>query len=228
MRGNVRISPIWVGLFFVLWFGSLGLFVTLWFNQKTELDNLAAQETELRNQLEQLGGYGRWTIDYVKIDKALNHLSKNKLTDEQKRMLTEQLWQISRSYATDPLLILAVVAQESRGNPNARGRVKSGKFSGALGLMQIKLETAKSMSARFGLKIEKEEDLLRPEINVTVGTAYLIRLIAKYGNWKDALVAYNLGHSAVDRLLEQGNPLPTNYYEHVIAKYNDLMSLSFL
>ncbi len=228
MRGNVRISPIWVGLFFVLWFGSLGLFVTLWFNQKTELDNLAAQETELRNQLEQLGGYGKWTIDYVKIDKALNHLSKNKLTDEQKRMLTEQLWQISRSYATDPLLILAVVAQESRGNPNARGRVKSGKFSGALGLMQIKLETAKSMSARFGLKIEKEEDLLRPEINVTVGTAYLIRLIAKYGNWKDALVAYNLGHSAVDRLLEQGNPLPTNYYEHVIAKYNDLMSLSFL
>ncbi|WP_073229028.1 lytic transglycosylase domain-containing protein [Fibrobacter sp. UWEL] len=202
--------------------------MTLWFNQKTELDNLAAQETELRNQLEQLGGYGRWTIDYVKIDKALNHLSKNKLTDEQKRMLTEQLWQISRSYATDPLLILAVVAQESRGNPNARGRVKSGKFSGALGLMQIKLETAKSMSARFGLKIEKEEDLLRPEINVTVGTAYLIRLIAKYGNWKDALVAYNLGHSAVDRLLEQGNPLPTNYYEHVIAKYNDLMSLSFL
>jgi len=228
VRGNVRISPIWVGLFFVLWFGSLGLFVTLWFNQKTELDNLAAQETELRNQLEQLGGYGKWTIDYVKIDKALNHLSKNKLTDEQKRMLTEQLWQISRSYATDPLLILAVVAQESRGNPNARGRVKSGKFSGALGLMQIKLETAKSMSARFGLKIEKEEDLLRPEINVTVGTAYLIRLIAKYGNWKDALVAYNLGHSAVDRLLEQGNPLPTNYYEHVIAKYNDLMSLSFL
>lgn len=228
MRGNVRISPIWVGLFFVLWFGSLGLFVTLWFNQKTELDNLAAQETELRNQLEQLAGYGKWTIDYVKIDKALNHLSKNKLTDEQKRMLTEQLWQISRSYATDPLLILAVVAQESRGNPNARGRVKSGKFSGALGLMQIKLETAKSMSARFGLKIEKEEDLLRPEINVTVGTAYLIRLIAKYGNWKDALVAYNLGHSAVDRLLEQGNPLPTNYYEHVIAKYNDLMSLSFL
>lgn len=228
MKGNVRISAFWVGLFFVLWFGSLGLFVSRWYIQKTELETLAVQETQLRNELEQLSGYGKWTIEYVKINKALDYLSKNKLTDEQRIMLTEQLWQISRSYATDPLLILAVVAQESHGNPNARGRVRSGKFSGALGLMQIKLETAKSMSARFGLKIETEEDLLRPEINVTVGTAYLIRLIAKYGNWKDALVAYNLGHSAVDRLLEQGNPLPTTYYERVISKYKNLLSLSFL
>lgn len=228
MKGNVHISAFWVGLFFVLWFGSLGLFVSRWHIQKTEQEALAVQETLLRNELEQLSGYGKWTIEYVKINKALDYLSKNKLTDEQRIMLTEQLWQISRSYATDPLLILAVVAQESHGNPNARGRVRSGKFSGALGLMQIKLETAKSMSARFGLKIETEEDLLRPEINVTVGTAYLIRLIAKYGNWKDALVAYNLGHSAVDRLLEQGNPLPTTYYERVIAKYKNLLSLSFL
>lgn len=228
MKGSVHISPVLVGIFFVLWFGSLGLFVSRWFIQKNELAILAAQETSLRDELEQLGVYGKWTIDYVKIDKALNYLSKNKLTDAQKRLLTEQIWQISRSYATDPLLILAVVAQESHGNPNARGRMRSGTFSGALGLMQIKLETAKSMGARFGMRIEREEDLLRPEINVTVGTAYLIRLIAKYGNWKDALVAYNLGHSAVDRLLEQGNPLPTGYYEHVISKYNNLTNLSVL
>ena len=149
------------------------------------------------------------------------------LTEEQREMLTEQIWQISRSYATDPLLILAVVAQESRGNPNARGRKQSGAFSGSLGLMQIKLETAKEKGAHFGLSVETEEDLLRPEINVTVGTAYLIRLISKYGNWKDALIAYNLGHSAVDRMLESGKPLPTKYYEHVISKYNKLMSLEF-
>lgn len=228
MKGSVHISPVLVGIFFVLWFGCLGLFVSRWFIQKNELAILAAQETSLRDELEQLGVYGKWTIDYVKIDKALNYLSKNKLTDAQKRLLTEQIWQISRSYATDPLLILAVVAQESHGNPNARGRMRSGTFSGALGLMQIKLETAKSMGARFGMRIEREEDLLRPEINVTVGTAYLIRLIAKYGNWKDALVAYNLGHSAVDRLLEQGNPLPTGYYEHVISKYKNLTNLSVL
>ncbi|MCQ2098611.1 MAG: transglycosylase SLT domain-containing protein [Fibrobacter sp.] len=228
MKSSFRISPLWLGIFFVLWFGSLGLFVSNVFIQKREWNRLAQEETRLRGELQQLSAYGKWTIDYVKVDRALDYLSKNKLTDEQKRLLTEQIWQISRSYATDPLLILAVVAQESHGNPNARGRMRSGEFSGALGLMQIKLETAQALSFRFGLRIETEEDLMRPEINVTVGTAYLIRLIAKYGNWKDALIAYNLGHSAVDRLLEKGNPLPTSYYENVIAKYRNLTNLSFI
>jgi soluble lytic murein transglycosylase-like protein len=94
--------------------------------------------------------------------------------------------------------------------------------------MQIKLETAQKMAARFGMRIESTEDLLKPEVNVTVGTAYLIRLIGKYGNWKEALIAYNIGHSAVDRMLEQGQPLPTGYYENVLAKYRNLANKSFL
>ena len=76
--------------------------------------------------------------------------------------------------------------------------------------------------------MESEEDLFKPEVNVTVGTAYLIRLIGKYGSWKEALVAYNLGHSAVDRMLERGQPLPLRYYERVISKYQVLVNRSFL
>ena len=212
----------------VFCFGALGLFVSYWFTRQADLGELARQETELRGELEQLDTWGKWTIDYVKINKAIAYLSKNRLNEDQREMLTEQIWQISRSYTTDPLLILAVVAQESHGNPNARGRMQSGAFSGALGLMQIKLETAKRMGAHFGLRIETEEDLLKPEINVTVGTAYLIRLISKYGNWKDALIAYNLGHSAVDRMIERGEPRPVRYYEHVVAKYRKLTNIDFL
>ena len=227
MKTSVRI-PIWLlGLALILWFGVLGLFVSSWFIQQRALADMVSQEINLRRDLEKLSTWGKWTIDMIKIDKAISYLSKDRLTEEQKVLLSEQIWQISRSYATDPLLILAVVAQESHGNPNARGRMQSGAFSGALGLMQIKLETAKKMGERFGLHIETESDLLKPEINVTVGTAYLIRLIAKYGNWKDALIAYNLGHSAVDRMLERGTPLPTRYYEHVISKYRNLTALSF-
>lgn len=228
MKTSVRVPAWLLGLSLILWFGVLGLFVSSWFTQQKALANIATQEMELRNDLNRLSTWGQWTIDFVKIDKALAYLSKDRLTEEQRALLTEQIWIISRSYATDPLLILAVVAQESHGNPNARGRMQSGAFSGALGLMQIKLETAKKMGERFGLRIESETDLLKPEINVTVGTAYLIRLIAKYGNWKDALIAYNLGHSAVDKMLERGTPLPTRYYEHVISKYWNLTSLSFL
>ncbi len=228
VKSSIRISKLSFAVLLVFCFASLGLFVSYWFARQAELRDLSKQESALRGELEQLNAIGKWTIDYVKINKALAYLSKNRLTEEQREMLTEQIWQISRSYATDPLLILAVVAQESHGNPNARGRMQSGAYSGALGLMQIKLETAKKMGAHFRLSIETEEDLLKPEINVTVGTAYLIRLISKYGNWKDALIAYNLGHSAVDRMLESGKPLPTRYYEHVISKYQNLTSIDFL
>ena len=224
MKSNVRISKLTFAIALMLCFGGLGLFVSHWHAQQAELKELAVKESILRGELEQLSAWGKWTIDYVKISRALDYLSQGRLTEEQREMLTEQIWQISRSYATDPLLILAVVAQESRGNPLARGRFQTGKFSGALGLMQIKLETAKSMGSRFGLVIETEDDLMRPEVNVVVGSAYLIRLIGKYGHLREALVAYNLGHSAVDKLLEKNAPLPTVYYEGVVAKYKDLVA----
>lgn len=227
MKNSLEI-PAW--LMIVLIAGSLFVMVSFagcWYMRQSRIADLSNTESELRGQLEHLDTWGKWTIDYVKIDKAIDYLSKGRLEEDSKRALTEQIWQISRSYSTDPLLILAVVAQESHGNPNARGRMKSGKESGAMGLMQIKLETAQKMAWRFGLKVETTEDLLKPEVNVAVGSAYLIRLIGKYGNWKEALIAYNLGHSAVDKMLESGQPLPTRYYDRVIAKYWDLASNSF-
>lgn len=228
MRNSLQIHPMVLVVLFAGAFLSMASFAGCWYLRQSQLAELAEKETQLRDNLEQLDTWGKWTIDYVKIDKSLDYLSKGRLTPETKTLLTEQIWQISRSYSMDPLLILAVVAQESHGNPNARGRTRSGKESGALGLMQIKLETAQKMAMHFGLRIENSEDLLRPEVNVTVGTAYLIRLIGKYGSWKEALIAYNLGHSAVDKMLAKGIPLPTRYYEHVISKYWNLAQQSFL
>ena len=228
MRSKLELSaPVAVlvlGLTIVVLFS----FVFYWGVQRRELDELSRKEMALRSEIEQLTVIGNWTLEYVKIDKAVDFLSEKKLSEDARRRLTEQLWQISHAYSIDPLMILAVVAQESHGNPNARGRMQSGAFSGALGLMQIKLETAQKMAWRFGLRVNSEEDLLKPEVNVTVGTAYLIRLIGKYGNWKEALVAYNLGHSAVDKMLERGQPLPMRYYERVISKYKMLVNRSIL
>lgn len=203
-------------------------FAGCWYTRHARMEMLVDEERNLRGELERLETLGKWTVDYVKISKGIDYLSKGRLSVESRNALTEQIWQISRSYSTDPLLILAVVAQESHGNPNARGRMKSGRESGAMGLMQIKLETAKKMASRFGLQVETSEDLFKPEVNVAVGCAYLIRLIGKYGAWKEALIAYNLGHSAVDKMLENGIPLPTRYYERVISKYWDLARNSFL
>lgn len=224
MKSSVRLSSMAVSVLFVIGFAVLFTFASEWYSNRLKLENLAYRERILHNDLEHLEVVGKWTLNYVKIEKALTYMLGDRLPEVSFRILAENLWQISQSYSLDPLIILAVVAQESRGNPLARGRFQTGKFSGALGLMQIKLETAKSMGSRFGLVIETEDDLMRPEVNVVVGSAYLIRLIGKYGNLREALVAYNLGHSAVDKLLEKNAPLPTVYYEGVVAKYKDLVA----
>lgn len=224
MKSSVRLSSMAVSVLFVIGFAVLFTFASEWYSNRLKLENLAYRERILHNDLEHLEVVGKWTLNYVKIEKALTYMLGDRLPEVSFRILAENLWQISQSYSLDPLIILAVVAQESRGNPLARGRFQTGKFSGALGLMQIKLETAKSMGSRFGLVIETEEDLMRPEVNVVVGSAYLIRLIGKYGHLREALVAYNLGHSAVDKLLEKNAPLPTVYYEGVVAKYKDLVA----
>lgn len=223
MKSSVRLSPMAVSVLFVIGFAVLFSFASEWYSNRVKLDNLSSRERSLHNDLEHLEVVGKWTLDYVKIEKALTYMLGDRISDVTFRILAEQLWQISQSYSLDPLMILAVVAQESRGNPLARGRFQSGRFSGAIGLMQIKLETAKAIGRRFGLIVVGEEDLLRPEVNVVVGSAYLIRLIGKYGKWREALVAYNLGHTAVDQLLEKKAPLPTVYYEGVVSKYKDLV-----
>ena len=224
MKSSVRLSSMAVSVLFVIGFAVLFTFASEWYSNRLKLENLAYRERTLHSDLEHLEVVGKWTLDYVKIEKALTYMLGDRLPEVSFRILAENLWQISQSYSLDPLIILAVVAQESRGNPLARGRFQTGKFSGALGLMQIKLETAKSMGSRFGLVIETEDDLMRPEVNVVVGSAYLIRLIGKSGHLREALVAYNLGHSAVDKLLEKNAPLPTVYYEGVVAKYKDLVA----
>ena len=224
MKSSVRLSSMAVSVLFVIGFAVLFTFASEWYSNRLKLENLTYRERTLHSDLEHLEVVGKWTLDYVKIEKALTYMLGDRLPEVSFRILAENLWQISQSYSLDPLIILAVVAQESRGNPLARGRFQTGKFSGALGLMQIKLETAKSMGSRFGLVIETEDDLMRPEVNVVVGSAYLIRLIGKYGHLREALVAYNLGHSAVDKLLEKNAPLPTVYYEGVVAKYKDLVA----
>ena len=224
MKSSVRLSAMSVSFLFIIGFAVLFFFASEWYSNSVKLEKLASKERILYNDMQHLEVVGKWTLNYVKIEKALTYMLGDRLSEVSFRILAEHLWQISQSYSLDPLIILAVVKQESRGNPLARGRFQTGKFSGALGLMQIKLETAKKMGNRFGLVIESEEDLMRPEVNVVLGSAYLIRLIGKYGNLREALVAYNLGHTAVDKLLEKNAPLPTVYYEGVIAKYKDLVA----
>ena len=99
----------------------------------------------------------------------------------------------ARNYRLDPALLAAVVYQESKFDAEARSD------AGAIGLMQLRPETAKGIAVRTGGSRFRVDDLLDPEINVRYGSWYLRHLLDKYGNEERALAAYNGGQGNVDR-----------------------------
>lgn len=84
--------------------------------------------------------------------------------------------------------IYAVLRTESLYN----ARAASG--AGALGLLQLRLPTARQMAQRAGLPRPAREDLFRPEVNIPIGAQYLNELQQRFkGRWILTLAAYNAG-----------------------------------
>jgi soluble lytic murein transglycosylase len=100
----------------------------------------------------------------------------------------------------DPYLILAVIREESRFDPDAVS------FAGATGLMQLLPSTARYLIRG---RTVTSTDLFRPEVNVRYGAVYLQRMLARFdGNVVLALAAYNAGPGAAARFartLPQGH-----------------------
>ena len=92
---------------------------------------------------------------------------------------------LAPSHRLDPDLVLAVVAVESAGRPDARSP------KNAQGLMQLMPETAADLGV---------ENALDPVQNLQGGMRYLRRLIDRFqGDLTLALAAYNAGAEAVAR-----------------------------
>lgn len=87
-------------------------------------------------------------------------------------------------------LILAVIKAESNFNEKA----KSNK--GAYGLMQIKKDTFSYVCGIYGLDYT-DDDIISPEANIYVGTAYLDYLYGKFKYDTVVLAAYNAGEGNV-------------------------------
>ena len=193
-----------------------------WQGKNEQIQKLNAEILLEQAKLTQIKDVGNKVLTHVRIIKGLDILAGKRLTAKQKEILTEKLFEISTDYKIDPILILAVIRHESRGNPNARGAFLSGAESGALGLMQIKYESALEVARSVGVRINSPEDLFIPEKNLMVGTAYLLRLIAKYKNLQYALIAYNVGFGTLDERLRTGQSLPQRYYNGVMDDYRML------
>jgi soluble lytic murein transglycosylase len=104
----------------------------------------------------------------------------------------------ARNYDLDPALLAAVIYQESKFRADAKSS------SGAIGLMQLRPQTAEGIAIRTGGTRFQVSDLYNPEINVRYGSWYLRHLLDKYGDEKDALAAYNAGQRNVDEWRSEG------------------------
>lgn len=102
---------------------------------------------------------------------------------------------VKYSNGIDPVLVKALIRQESAFDPRARSHAK------AFGLTQVIYPTARI----FGMKSRKQ--LFEPEANIRVGAEFLKRLVDKFGSVELALAAYNAGP---DRVREWQKRYPTD------------------
>lgn len=87
-------------------------------------------------------------------------------------------------YGVSSELLRGIMQQESGGNPNAMSK------AGALGLMQLMPQTAKTLGV----------DPMNPEQNIDGGARYISDLMKRYGgDTSKALAAYNAGPGNVDK-----------------------------
>src|SRR5579885_2110631 len=99
----------------------------------------------------------------------------------------------SAKYGVPPDIINAVIHQESGGNPNAYN-----PNDPSYGLMGVQYGTAKDMGYKGPAPSnppKPTDPLMQPANNIDAGTAYLAYQYKRYGNWPDAISAYNGGHA---------------------------------
>lgn len=157
---------------------------------------------------------------------VLDTFTRRRLKPEILWALVDLVYTNSKTLGYDPFLLLAVINVESMFNPNAKGQYQSGAYSGAFGLMQLKVETAREMARVLGIQFAGEQDLFNPEINIPLGIAYLTKQISRFKSLKLGILSYNQGPGAIRNNLKNNIPLSIKYYNKVLTSYYKLKKMS--
>jgi soluble lytic murein transglycosylase len=116
----------------------------------------------------------------------------------------------AQRYQLDPLLIFALIEQESLFDGQARS------YAAAQGLMQIIPSTGASIANELDWPDYRNEDLYRPYVNVPFGVYYLAAQRDRFdGDVSAALAAYNAGPGNAARWLERAGDDPDLFYESI-------------
>ena len=102
----------------------------------------------------------------------------------------------ARSQGISPAWAYGIMRRESAFDP------KIVSSANAKGLMQILPSTAKNIARKIGIRNHRTSDLLVPEKNARIGTAYLSQMLKKFrGNYAKATASYNAGPHRIPRWL---------------------------
>ena len=109
----------------------------------------------------------------------------------QEKKFEPQINAAAKRYGVDPLLVKAVIWQETRFHPNRRGR------AGEIGLMQIQEAAAMDWAGAEHLTNFSHGLCFDPGTNALAGTSYLSKLLKRYVHTDNplpfALADYNAG-----------------------------------
>jgi soluble lytic murein transglycosylase len=121
----------------------------------------------------------------------------------------EALDAATRQWDLDEAFVYGIIRQESRFLAQARSPV------GAVGLMQLMPSTARWVARQLPVKPFHTDMLVRPEVNVAMGTYYLHRVLVALGDPILAAAAYNAGPARAQRWRDE-KPLEGAIYAETI------------
>lgn len=111
----------------------------------------------------------------------------------------EAIFHQARKHGLDPLLIAALIRQESEFDKDAVSP------SGAIGLMQVMPATGRELGRRLRMRPVTRRALHDPNVNLAIGAFYLASQIrVRGGSVEEALAAYNAGPTRIPVWKEWG------------------------
>ena len=114
----------------------------------------------------------------------------------------QEVQQVASKNHLDPAHVYAVIRQESAFNKDARSP------AGAMGLMQLMPRTGRATASKNNILLTSTRMLFEPGKNITIGSAYLRKVMDEYGrNIVLASAAYNAGPHRVKRWLPEKDQL---------------------
>ena len=123
-----------------------------------------------------------------------------------------------RNHRVDPVLVLAVIRQESHFRADARGPGNS------IGLMQVRPFVGADVARRHNIPWAGAKTLLDPAANVQIGACYLGEMLEMFHDPALAITAYNMGPTRVRRLVARGHDPKPAYLGSVLKHFQALAS----